>query len=45
VLGKCDSEGVELKTIKFSIRTKITNRMAVGGIACALLLQVDSHVH
>lgn len=36
--------GVELKTVKFSIRTKITNSMAVGGTACALLLQVDSRV-
>jgi len=45
VHGKCGSEGVELKTIKFSVRTKITNNMAVGRIACALLLQVDSRVH
>jgi len=44
MLGKYGSEGVELKTIKFSIRTKINNSMAVGGIACTLLLQVHSRV-
>ena len=45
MLGKFGSEGVKLKTVKFNIRTKITNSMAVGGIAYTLLLQVDSRVH
>jgi hypothetical protein len=45
VFGKCGSEGDVLKTVKCSIRTEFTDSMAVGGIACALLLQVDSRIH
>lgn len=37
-------EAVELKAIKCSIRTKITNGMAIGELGWRLLLQVDRRV-
>lgn len=44
MVGICDNEGDELKTIKCSVRTKITIGMAIGGIGCGLFHQVDSCV-
>ena len=44
VLVKCGSERVKLKTINCRLSTKITSRMAVGGIAWVLLIHVGRFI-